>query len=224
MEAMPESVVRNSNGIERFQGTGRYARNLDLNAEPMKSLIAKMAERHISVDPTLVVAESLFVPENGDLSPAYAPYMGTLPPAVERGFRQGGFSVPPDLTRADFRASFAKCEAVVEALHRAGVRVVAGTDGTGMELVRELELYVEAGFTPSEALASATIQTARLVGADSHTGSIALGKDADLVLVEGNPGQRISDLRHVSLVMLDGKLLDGNALRSAGGFSAKPVR
>jgi imidazolonepropionase-like amidohydrolase len=224
MQAMPDSVVKNSNGIARFQGTGRYARNLDLNAEPMKSLIAKMAARHISVDPTLVVAESLFVPENGDLSPAYAPYIGTLPPAVERGFRQGGFSVPPDLTRADFRASFAKCEAVVEALHRAGVRVVAGTDGTGMELVRELELYVEAGFTPSEALASATIQTARLVGADSHAGSIAIGKDADLVLVEGNPAEKISDLRHVSQVMLDGKLLDGNALRSASGFSGRPAR
>ena len=224
LQAMPDSVVKNSNGIERFQGTGRYARNIDLNAEPMKSLIAKMASRHISADPTLVVAESLFVPENGDLSAAYAPYVGTLPPAVERGFRQGGFSVPPDLTRADFRASFAKCEAVVAALHRAGVRVVAGTDGSGMELVRELELYVEAGFTTAEALSSATIETARLVGADSHTGSIAVGKDADLLLVDGNPQQKIGDLRHVALVVMDGKLLDGDALRSAGGFSGKPAR
>lgn len=224
MQAMPDSVVNKSNGIERFQGTGRYARNIDLDAEPMESLIAKMASRHISVDPTLVVAESLFVPENGDLSPAYAPFVGTLPPAVERGFRQGGFSVPPDLNRADFRASFAKCEAVVEALHRAGVRVVAGTDGSGMELVRELELYVEAGFTPAEALSSATLETARLVGADSHTGSIALGKDADLVLVEGNPKVKIGDLRHVALVVMDGNLLDGDKLRSAGGFSGKPAR
>ena len=88
----------------------------------MKSLIAKMAQKQISVDPTLVVAEGLFVPENGDLSPAYAPFVGTLPPAMERGFRQGGFSVPKDLTRADFRASFAKCIALVARCTRPAFR------------------------------------------------------------------------------------------------------
>src|SRR6202171_4069313 len=128
----------------------------------MNALIATMAAKHITSDPTLVVVESLMEPDNGDLSPAYSPFVGTLPPAVERGFRQGGFSVPSDLTRADFRASFAKLSELVGALHRAGVPIVAGTDGTGMELVRELELYVDAGFTPAEALASATIAAAHL--------------------------------------------------------------
>jgi imidazolonepropionase-like amidohydrolase len=223
MQAMPDSVVAHSNGIERFQGTGRYAKDVDLNADPMRALIAKMAQRKITVDPTLVVAESLFVPENGDLSPAYAPFVGTLPPSVERGFRQGGFSVPPDLQRADFRASFAKLEELVGALHKAGVPIVAGTDGSGMELVRELELYVDAGFTNSEALASATIAPAHLVGADSRTGSIAVGKGADLVLVDGDPSKRIGDLRHTRIVMMDGKLMDADALRAAGGFSGKPA-
>jgi imidazolonepropionase-like amidohydrolase len=223
MQAMPDSVVGKSNGIQRFEGTGRYAKDVNLDDEPMKSLIAKMAQRRITVDPTLVVAESLFVPENGDLSPAYAPYLGTLPPAVERGFRQGGFIVPPDLKRADFRASFIKLRDLVGALHRAGVHIVAGTDGTGLELVRELEIYVDAGFTPAEALASATIETAHLVGADTHTGSIAVGKAADLVLVEGDPSKRIGDLRHTRVIMMDGKLMDADALRVAGGFSGKPA-
>ena len=105
MQAMPDEVVAKSNGIMRFEGPGRYARDVDLDAEPMKSLIATMAKRQITADPTLVVAESLFVPENGELSPAYAPFVGTLPPATERGFRQGGFAVPKDLTRADYRKS-----------------------------------------------------------------------------------------------------------------------
>ena len=223
MQAMPDSVVAHSNGMARFEGPGRYARTVDLNAEPMKSLIATMAKRRITVDPTLVVAESLFVPENGDLSPAYAPFLGTLPPAVERGFRQGGFTVPKDLTRADYRASFAKLSALVSALHKAGVPIVAGTDGSGVELVRELELYVAAGFTPAEALASATIVTAHLVGADARTGSIAIGKAADLVLVEGDPSRTIGDLRHTKIVMMDGKLMDADALRQAGGFSGKPA-
>jgi hypothetical protein len=107
MQAMPDDVVAKSNGMARFLGPGEYAKDVKLDAEPMKSLIAKMAQRKITVDPTLVVAEGLYVPENGDLSPAYAPFVGTLPPAVERGFRQGGFVMPPGVTRADFRASFA---------------------------------------------------------------------------------------------------------------------
>jgi imidazolonepropionase-like amidohydrolase len=222
MQAMPDDVVAKSNGMARFQGPGRYAKDVSLDAEPMRSLIAKMARRKITVDPTLVVAESLFVPENGDLSPAYAPFVGLLPPALERGFRQGGFAVPSDLTRADYRASFAKLSELVGALHRAGVPIVAGTDGTGLELVRELELYVAAGFTPAEALASATIATAHLVGADARTGSIAPGKAADLVLVDGNPSKAIGDLRHTQIVMMDGKLMEADALRSVGGLAGRP--
>jgi len=223
MQAMPDAVVSRSNGMARFLGPGRYAKDVKLDAEPMKSLIAKMAQRKITVDPTLVVAESLFVPENGDLSPAYAPFVGTLPPAVERNFRQGGFVMPPGVTRADFRASFDKLSQLVGVLHKAGVPIVAGTDGSGMELVRELELYVAAGFTPAEALASATIQTARLVGADTRTGSIVVGKAADLVLVDGDPSKRIGDLRHTRIVMMDGKLMAANALRAAGGFAGRPA-
>ena len=181
-----------------------------------------MAAKKITSDPTLVVVESLMVPENGELGAAYAPYLGTLPPAVERGFRAGGLQVEPGLTRADYRASFEKLVALVGAMHRAGVPIVAGTDGSGLELVRELELYVQAGFTPEEALESATIVTAHLVGADGHTGSIAVGKDADLVLVEGDPARNIGDLRHTRLVMMDGKLMDADALRAASGISARP--
>jgi imidazolonepropionase-like amidohydrolase len=222
MQAMPDSVVDQSNGIARFEGIGRYAKDVDLHAEPMKSLVATMAARHIIVDPTVSTFELLYVPENGDLAPAYAPYLGTLPPAVERGFRQGGFSVPPDLTRADWRRSFAKLIELVGDLHRAGVPIVAGTDGTGMELVRELELYVQAGFTPAEALASATIAPARMVGVESRTGSIAVGKQADLVLVDGDPSQHIGDLRHTRVVMMQGRLMDADALRAAGGFGGRP--
>jgi imidazolonepropionase-like amidohydrolase len=224
MQAMPDEVVSHSNGMGRFEGTGRYARTVDLKSDPMKSLITLMASRHITVDPTLVVFEGMYVPQNGDLSPAYAPFVGTLPPAVERGFRQGGFAVPAGLTRADYRASFAKLEDLVGALHRAGVALVAGTDGTGMELVRELELYVEAGFTPAEALASATAAPARLVGVQARSGAIREGYVADLILVEGDPSQRIGDLRHTRIVMMDGKLMEADALRAASGVNGRPTR
>jgi len=222
MEAMPDKVVATSNGINRFEGTGRYAKDVDLSAPPISTLVATMVARKTASDPTLVVAESLFVPENGDLSPAYAPYVGTLPPASERGFRQGGFTVPKDLSRADYRASFAKLSELVELMHKSGVPIVAGTDGSGLELVRELELYVAAGFTPEDALAAATLAPARLLNVDKTTGSIAVGKAADLVLVEGDPSKRIGELRNTRTVMMEGKLMDADALRTASGFSGRP--
>jgi imidazolonepropionase-like amidohydrolase len=107
-------------------------------------------------------------------------------------------------------------------MHKAGVPIVAGTDGAGIELVHELEIYVEAGMTPAEALATATISPARLVGQDKTTGSIKVGKVADLVLVEGDPSKRIGDLRQTRVVMLGGKLLDADELRAAAGFSGRP--
>ena len=116
-----------------------------------------------------------------------------------------------------------KLQALVGAMHKAGVPIVAGTDGSGLELVRELELYVQAGFSNAEALASATIATAHLVGADQRTGSIKVGKAADLVLVDGNPAVNIGDLRHTELVVMDGKLMDANALRAEGGISKRPA-
>jgi imidazolonepropionase-like amidohydrolase len=222
MEAMPDNVVATSNGINRFHGIGRYAKDVDLSGPVMSKLIQTMSEHNITSDPTLVVAESLFVPENGDLSPAYAPYVGTMPPATERGFREGGFAVPKDLTRSDYRKSFAKLSDLVARMHKSGIPIVAGTDGYGLELVRELELYVAAGFTPAEALATATIAPARLIGVDKTTGSIAVGKAADVVLVEGDPSKRIGDLRNTRTVMLGGKLMDADALREASGFSGRP--
>lgn len=224
MQAMPDSVIPVSNGIARFEGPGRYGREVDVDGKVMRTFITTLAERKIVSDPTMVAFEGLYVPEMGDLSAAYAPFVGTLPPATERGFRLGGFAVPKDLTRADYRASFDRMKTLLAAMHRAKVPIVAGTDGVGVELVRELEIYVEAGMTPAEALVTATLEPARLVGVEQRTGSIEVGKTADLVLVEGDPARRIGDLRQTRLVMLDGRVMDADALRSAAGFAGRPKR
>lgn len=222
MQAMPDSVIAVSNGIMRFEGPGRYGKDVDLDGTPIKTIVATMAKKHIYSDPTMVAFEGLYVPDNGDLSPAYAPFVGTLPPVTERGFRTGGFAVPKDLTRADYRASWAKMVALLARMHEAGIPIVAGTDGSGIELIRELEIYTQAGFTPAEALAAATIVPARLVGREQHTGSIKVGKTADLALVQGDPSTHITDLRQTRVVMLDGNVLDADALRNASGFSGRP--
>jgi hypothetical protein len=222
MQAMPDSVIAVSNGIMRFEGPGRFMKDVDLDSPAITDIIKTMADKGIYSDPTMVAFEGLYVPENGDLSPAYSPFVGTLPPTIERGFRVGGFAVPKDLTRAHYRASWDKMVKLLGRMHKAGVPIVAGTDGAGIELVRELEIYVEAGMTPAEALATATIVPAKLVGQGKNTGSIQVGKTADLVLVEGDPSKRIADLRQTRVVMLGGKLLDADALRTAAGYSGRP--
>ncbi len=222
MQAMPEEVVAKSNTTMRLLGPGKYFKDVDFSAEPTRTVMRTLAERHIVVDPTLVVVEGTLTSEAGKVSPSYTAFVGTLPPAVERGFKSGSLPYLEGMTRADAVASVNHMVEYVAALRKAGVPIVAGTDGNGMELVRELELYVQGGMTPAEALATATIVPARNVHIDKRTGSIAVGKEADLVLVDGDPEKNIGDLRHVDVVVLDGALLDGDALRKEAGFSGKP--
>jgi imidazolonepropionase-like amidohydrolase len=222
MQAMPQDVVDKANTTMRLLGPGKYFKDVDLDGEPTRTVIRTMAEKKIVLDPTLVVVEGVLLANAGTVAPAYAPYVGTLPAATERGFKSGPIPYLPGMTRADAQASVHHMQEYVAKLRRAGVPIVAGTDGTGMELVRELELYVDGGMTTAEALATATIAPARNVKADARTGSIAVGKEADLLLVDGDPEKRIGDLRHVDQVMSDGYLMDGDALRTEAGFSGKP--
>jgi Amidohydrolase family len=97
--------------------------------------------------------------------------------------------------------------------HRLGVRFLAGTDVSaaytypGFSLHDELGLFVESGFTPLEALRTATVNPARFLGLSSSTGTIAVGKAADLVVLDANPLDDISNTRRISAVLVHGKLL-----------------
>lgn len=101
----------------------------------------------------------------------------------------------------------------VGALHRAGVRVLAGTDTPnpclvpGASLHDELALLVQAGLTPREALAAATVEAARFLGLADRLGTVEAGKTADLVLVRGNPVDDIGAVRNVVGVVFGGRLL-----------------
>src|SRR5258706_12446777 len=95
---------------------------------------------------------------------------------------------------------------MVKALYDAGVPVVAGTDAApiGFALFRELELYAQAGIPPGRVVQVATIGAARIMHHDAERGSIAVGKIADLVVVEGDPTQGISEILRTSLVVENG--------------------
>ena len=169
----------------------------------------------------MAVFEGDYTPR-GQLAPAYRPFAGVLPPQLDRGLRNGGLAPTPEVSIAQIEKGIQKYKALVKELHDRGVPIVAGTDGFGIELIREIEIYKEAGLTPAEALATATIVPATLYGMGGETGSLEVGKRADLFLVEGDPSANLGALRHVEIVMHDGRLMKGDDLRAAAGFSGRP--
>ncbi len=121
----------------------------------------------------------------------------------------GGFASDPPLAARRWEVS----RAIVQILHRAGVRILAGTDAPmplvhpGDSLHRELELLVESGLSPAAALRAATLDAAEFLGRSADAGSIAVGKQADLLLLDADPLQSISHTRRIHAVVLDGRLL-----------------
>jgi imidazolonepropionase-like amidohydrolase len=109
---------------------------------------------------------------------------------------------------------------IIKALHDGDIPIVAGTDKgvPGVSVAREIELYVQAGLSPMDAIRAATAVPARVMGLAADTGTLAPGLRADLIVVDGNPLDRISDIRRVVLVCAHGRLYDAPALWSAGGF------
>jgi len=222
MQAMPQEVVDKANTAARIEGPARYGKDVDLDSPAMKAFYAELSNRKTIVDPTLSVWEPTMTSDGSELSPEYTPFADIAPPAVVRGWKISGYPLFGGLTRDDFRKSFAKLVGLVGKLHQAGVRIVAGTDNYGLELVRELELYQEAGLSNAEALQTATIIPARMTGMDNRVGSIAKGKTADIILVNGDVSKDLGNLRRVDTVFLDGYRLDGEALREASGLNGMP--
>ena len=223
MESMPREVIDKANTRQRVEGPARYFKDVDLDAPLMSGFVADLARKKTIVDPTIVIFEGMFTQDGGKPQPAYAPYMGIISPVLERSvFTAGGYPLVEGLTRDDYRKSYAKMVDLVGRLHKAGVTIVAGTDGWGIELIRELEIYQRAGFSPAEAIQSATIVPARVVGAEKRTGSIAVGKEADMVLVDGDPSTDLGALRRVVTVVSDGYVMDAGELRKAAGYSGTP--
>jgi imidazolonepropionase-like amidohydrolase len=141
---------------------------------------------------------------------AYAPTLAVYEP-VKPG------QTPPAQDDPAIKQRIAKFEialANVKSLHDAGVLIAVGTDagmpGTphGVSTLREMELLVRAGLTPSQALAAATSGSARAMGLEDR-GVIARGKRADLVLVKGKPWQTISDVRNTVQTFVAGKTMFG---------------
>ena len=201
---------------DRFHAVGDRAPEIDLGSENVKSFLALLKEKGTVSDPTLVAFEGMFTDRAGVVSHTFAPVADRLPPNVQRGLVAGG--VAPKGKEERYAKSWDWMKGIVKALHDNGIAIVAGTDNVaGFSLHRELELYVQAGIPAVDALRSATIVPARVMKKDKELGSIAPGKLADLILIDGDPTADIRDIRRVVLTVKDGAVYDPARLYSEIG-------
>jgi imidazolonepropionase-like amidohydrolase len=189
---------------------------IDLDSETARKAIAFFQLHHTVIDPTASWGEMAGRSKDIDI-PSFEPGIAKAPFTVTAKYTSLG--APPSES-ARFQQRMAQTEAVIGALHHAGISIVAGSDTglIGYGLDRELELYVKAGMTPLEAIQTATIVPARVMKLAAESGSIEPGKRADMILVNGNPLENISDIRKVSRVVTAGRMYDSAALWKSVGF------
>jgi imidazolonepropionase-like amidohydrolase len=180
------------------------------------TLIAALRKHKTVVDPTLALYELLARPLNQPID--------MFEPGIKKVAREletplGGFGSAPEFA-AERKRQFDDEVAVVGALHRAGIPIVAGTDQSvpGHSLHREIELYVQAGFSPLEALQAATAVPARVMGRDADSGTIQPGKRGDLIVLDGNPLEDIHHTRRIFRVITGDRVFDPAPLWQSVGF------
>jgi hypothetical protein len=212
--------------LQRFYLPAEKTAGLDFDSKPVQDFIALLARHQTVIDSTLTTFD--FIRQRpGTLSQAYASVADHLPPDVKRGLYVAEMKIPDDSTAARYEKSYQKMIEFVGRMYKAGIPLVAGTDATpGFTLQREMELYVQAGLTPSQVLQVATWNGAKYARVLDDRGSVAIGKRADLILVDGDPTTNISDIRKVALVLKDGNAYYPSEIDTALGIKpfADPVR
>jgi imidazolonepropionase-like amidohydrolase len=189
---------------------------LDVNSGPLHDLILYLVAHHVAVTSTLPVFEMGSFPGRPTLERRV---LDSLSPDARAALLMNRVrSSDANLLRQRYRtdvspypAAFKKEEEFEYAFSKAGGLLLAGLDPTGMGGViagfgdqREVELLVEAGFTPLEAIHIATANGAQYLGDLARIGTIAVGKQADLVVIKGDPSQKIEDIENVETVFKDG--------------------
>jgi len=203
------------------QGVSNNLRQLDLNSAPVQDMIRTLVAKNVAVTSTLPVFEAGGAPltqtgvgaASALLNPRVLNVMST---DARVRYLQARARVPSD---GNFNTLFRKAMEFERAFVQAGGLLIAGLDPTGNGGIvagfgdlREVELLVEAGFTPVEAIKIATLNGAKFLAEDARIGSISTGKQADLMVVKGNPAVTISDIEKVEIVFKDGVGYDSEKL------------
>ena len=187
------------------QGAGQKTiAALDENGGPFKNLVQTLIKANVALTSTLTVFET-FTP--GRPKP---PGLEVLTPQLREQFEQN-YTRTQVNKESVYATLFPKGMALERAFARAGGLLIAGTDPTGGGGVipgfanqRQVELLVDAGFTPLEAISISTLNGAKYLGRDKSVGTLAVGKQADIVVINGNPAAAIADIRKVETVFKQG--------------------
>jgi hypothetical protein len=182
------------------------AAKLQVSGEEIQTTIKTLLQHHVAVTSTLPVFEQ-FVPSRPDepqkvldmlSDDARKAYQANRKRIAENKESPWPMMFPREM---EFERAFVK----------AGGTLLAGLDPTGIggDIAgfgdhRELELLVEAGFTPLEAIKIYTLNGAQFLGEADHIGSLAVGKQADIMIVKGDPSSKIEDIENVEVVFKDG--------------------
>lgn len=199
-----EGVEAGMDMINHFGPVTQTVRSMGL-----ERAVAFFKEHHTVIDPTFAWGELLSRPKTVEIA------------SFEPGFAKAPYTLASMIGTASGRGSHLEDSfAILRALHAAGVPIVAGTDKAvpAHSFHRELELYVEAGLTPTAVIQLATLGSARVMGMDGEVGSIEAGKRADMILVDGNPLEDFHALRKVTRVISNGRVFDPAELWASVGF------
>jgi imidazolonepropionase-like amidohydrolase len=224
-----QGVEDGMDGIEHFEsyiqpallapGTRRFGPlpPIDLQSETARAGIAFFRSHQTVIGPTMSLFEWLGHANNTPVAD-FEPGILHVAPELRDALEHSG--VPPATAPAR-AAALKSCLAAIAAMRRAGVPIIAGTDQTvpGYSLYRELELYVEGGMTPLEAIQTATTVPARVMKREREMGSVEPGKRADLIVLDADPLADIHNIRTVRYVVAAGRMFESTPLWRAVGFT-----
>ena len=198
--------------VSRGGGAQQSIATIDPQSAKVQALFRHLIDKGVTITSTLTIFETFTpgrpMPRGLDL----------LLPQLRETFEQR-FASTAKQTGSIYTKLFPNGMAMERAFAKAGGTLVVGTDPTGggglvagYSNHRALELLVESGFTPLEAIRIGTLNGASYIGRGNKTGSIVVGKLADLIVLNGNPAAQISDVRNVELVFRQGVGFDPVAL------------
>jgi imidazolonepropionase-like amidohydrolase len=190
---------------------------LDLNSAPVREMIADLVKHNVAITSTLAVFEAF----DGGRPPLEQRLLDALSPEAQTSY----LSARARSQAGSFTAPLKKEQEFELAFVRAGGLLMFGADPTGnggalagFADQRNIELLVEGGFSFPEALRIATFNGALFLGEQDRVGTIAVARQADLVVIDGDPAARVSDIRKVRMVFKNGVGYDpGKLLASVGG-------
>lgn len=195
------------------QGVTNSLRELDINGPAVQETIRTLVSKNVAITSTLPVFESGGAPlAQSGIGASSAllnqRVLNVMSTDARVRYLQARARVSPE---ANFVPVLRKAMEFERAFVKAGGLLIAGLDPTGNGGIvagfgdlREVELLVEAGFTPLAAIQIATLNGAKFLGEDARIGSVAVGKQADLMVVKGNPAATIADIENVEIVFKDG--------------------